>query len=143
MFSPSAIGSRSLPATPSPFWASEGRRSHLHQGAQAPQVVGRGLPVQVQRRTRQADAAQHLATHLLQAGEHVLDTSTPRRGRLYPLPAAEKSRLLRQSNSRNGSVLNLLTSNAIIGYVTCLATVSALGDVVRGVKGKPSAGGGG
>jgi len=59
---------RSISTGPSPFRASEGLRTDLHQRAQTPQVVGRRLPVQMQRRPVQADRAQRLAAHLLRAG---------------------------------------------------------------------------
>ena len=72
IFSPPSARIRSFPTDPSSFRASEGRRSHLHQRAQPAQVVGRGLRVQMQRRPSQADAAQRLATHLVQTCEHML-----------------------------------------------------------------------
>lgn len=73
MFSFSGTSIGPLSATRSPIRASERLRPDLHELAQAAQVVRRGFPVQVQRRSRQADAAQGLATPLLQAGEDVFD----------------------------------------------------------------------
>ena len=69
---PPGARTRSRSTAPGRFRGSEGRRPHLLQRAQAAQVVGRSLPVQVQLGPRQPDAAQRLAAHLLQAGEHML-----------------------------------------------------------------------
>lgn len=53
--------------------ASECHDLGLLQVGKALQVVGSGLPVQMQRRARQANRAQHLAAELRQTGEDVFD----------------------------------------------------------------------
>ena len=57
-------------------WASECLDPGLLQVDETLQVVSSDLPVQVQPCACQANGAQHLAAHLCQAREHVLDTCT-------------------------------------------------------------------
>ena len=60
---------------PDALRASERLDPGLLQVDQTPQVVGRDLPVQLQRGARQTDRAQRLAAQLRQSGEHVLHAS--------------------------------------------------------------------
>lgn len=48
----------------------------LLQIRKAPQIIGGGFPVQMQRGTRQADRTQHFVAHLRQTGKNLLHTRT-------------------------------------------------------------------